>query len=165
MVKRLYAPWREEFILGPQPDGCIFCDPSRHRPVRELILHRGKRAYVVMNRYPYTSGHVLVIPFRHVAALEDLTVSERSELMSLTALSTRVLKSIQDPAGMNIGMNLGRAAGAGIEGHLHLHVVPRWVGDTNFLPVLADTRIVSVDLLKLKRTLRTAFRRASRSAK
>lgn len=165
MTNLLYAPWREEFILGEKPDGCIFCDPDRRPGVRELILHRGKRAFVVLNRYPYNSGHLMVVPFRHVAQLEELTAAERNELMSLIALASHVLNSTTKPGGINMGMNLGRAAGAGVEGHLHVHLVPRWIGDTNFMPALFGTRVVSVDLAKVCKRLRAAFRNATRSTR
>jgi len=160
MVERLYAPWRESFILGHKDDdACVFCGPESRPRVRELILHRGRHAFVVLNRYPYNSGHLMVVPYRHVARLEELRSAERNEIMALLAISSRVLTEVQKPAGLNVGMNLGRAAGAGIDGHLHVHVVPRWVGDTNFLPALFDTRIISVDLKKVCRRLRAAFRR------
>jgi len=164
MTERLYAPWRQEFILGAKADeGCIFCDPDARKNVRELILHRGKTAYVVMNRYPYNSGHLMVIPFRHVAQLHDLKPAERRELMDFVALSSEVLTEVQKPAGMNVGMNLGRAAGAGIDGHLHVHLVPRWVGDTNFMPALFETRIISVDLRAVYRRLKAAFVKRAKS--
>lgn len=167
MTDRLYAPWRQEFILGTKntadDEGCIFCDPHSHKHVRELILHRGKTAYVLMNRYPYNAGHLLVIPYRHVAQLHDLKGSERKEIMDLVALSSDVLTEVQKPAGMNIGMNLGRAAGAGIDGHLHVHILPRWVGDSNFLPALFETRIISVDLKAVHRKLKATFAERSKS--
>ena len=166
MKETLYAPWRQEFILGAKKksdeDGCIFCDPDSRKDVRELIVHRGKTAYVVMNRYPYNAGHLLVIPFRHVAQLHDLKSSERREIMDLVALSSDVLTDVQKPAGMNIGMNLGRAAGAGIDGHLHVHLVPRWVGDNNFMPAIFETRIISVDLRVVYRKLKAAFAKRAR---
>jgi ATP adenylyltransferase len=165
MTELLYAPWREEFILGKKPDGCIFCDPEKRRGVRELILHRGKLAFVVLNRYPYNSGHLMVVPYRHVGHLEDLSAAEQKELMALMALSSRVLHESSNPGGINIGMNLGRAAGAGVEGHLHAHLVPRWVGDTNFMPALFDTRVTSVDLNKVGRRLKAGFRKATGSQK
>jgi ATP adenylyltransferase len=165
MTERLYAPWRQEFIFGPKEEGCIFCDPDSRKNVRDWILHRGKTAFVVMNRYPYNSGHLMVVPYRHVADLHNLRPSERREIMDLVVLSSRVLTEVHKPAGINMGMNLGRAAGAGIDGHLHVHLVPRWVGDTNFLPVLFDTRIISVDLHAMCRRLKAAFRKATKSKK
>jgi ATP adenylyltransferase len=160
MTDLLYAPWREEFILGPKEEGCIFCDPSSRRGVREFILHRGKRAFIVLNRYPYNSGHLMIVPNRHIAYLEDLSKVERNELMSLIALASRVLNESIKPEGLNLGMNLGRAGGAGIAGHLHVHLVPRWVGDTNFMPTLFNTRVVSVNLMTLCKKLKAAFRKS-----
>ncbi|MBI3872650.1 MAG: HIT domain-containing protein [candidate division Zixibacteria bacterium] len=176
MTDRLYAPWREDFVLGAKKkarrgariqegEECIFCDPQSRRHVRELLLHEGRRAYVVLNRYPYNSGHLMVVPFRHVGRLQDLNAAERSEIMALVALSEEVLTAVQQPAALNVGLNLGRAAGAGIDGHLHVHLVPRWVGDTNFMPALFDTRIISVDLKKVRRRLRVAFQQASSKPK
>ncbi len=165
MTDFLYAPWREEFILGPKEQGCIFCASETHRAIRDLILYRGKRAFVVLNRYPYNSGHLMIVPNRHVANLEDLSGSERNEIMALIALSSRVLNETLKPEGMNLGMNLGRAGGAGIAGHLHVHLVPRWVGDTNFMPALFKTRVVSVSLPNVCRKLKAAFRRPLRPRK
>ena len=156
----LYAPWREEFILGPKPGGCIFCDPRKRKGVRELILAESARVFVVLNRYPYNSGHLMVIPYRHVAQLEGLKTAERNELMAIVSVASQVVNDVISPAGLNIGMNLGRAGGAGVEGHLHIHVVPRWVGDNNFMPVLFDTRVTSVGLASMLRKLRPAFKKA-----
>lgn len=169
MNETLYAPWRQEFVLGSKKkpktddDHCIFCDPDSHKDVRELIVHRGKAAYVVMNRYPYNSGHLLVIPFRHVPQMHDLKRAERIEIMDLVALSGEVLNDVKAPAGLNIGINLGRAAGAGVLGHLHVHLVPRWIGDTNFMPAIFETRIISVDLKAVHRKLKAAFAKHAKS--
>lgn len=163
MTDLLNAPWREEFILGPKPEGCIFCDPGARRGVREFILHRGRRAFVVLNRYPYNSGHLMIVPNRHIARLEELSKAEQAELMSLIVLSSRLLNETIRPEGLNLGMNLGRASGAGIAGHIHVHLVPRWVGDTNFMPALFDTRVVSVDLMTLCKKLKAAFRKSQRT--
>lgn len=161
MTNHLYAPWRQEFILDAKrqakDEGCIFCEPETRKHVRELILHRGRTAFVVLNRYPYNAGHLMVVPYRHVAQLPALKNTERREIMDLVALASEILAELQNPAGINVGMNLGRAAGAGIDGHLHVHLVPRWVGDNNFLPVLFDTRVISVDLRAMHRKLKAAF--------
>lgn len=161
MTDHLYAPWRQEFILDAKrqakDEGCIFCRPETRKHVRELILHRGQTAFVVLNRYPYNAGHLMVVPYRHVAQLPALKSAERREIMDLVALASEILAELQNPAGINVGMNLGRAAGAGIDGHLHVHLVPRWVGDNNFLPVLFDTRVISVDLRAMHRKLKAAF--------
>ena len=162
MSELLNAPWREEFVLGPKPDGCIFCDPHKRRGVRELILHQGERVFVVLNRYPYNSGHIMVIPYRHVPRLDQLKVAERNDLMAMVALSSRIINDVLKPAGLNIGMNLGPAGGAGVEGHLHMHLVPRWVGDSNFMAVVSDTRVTSVGLGSMRRKLRPAFAKATR---
>ena len=161
MTDLMFAPWREEFILGPKDDGCIFCDPEKRPAIRELILHRGKRAFVVLNRYPYNSGHLMVVPYRHIACLEALTQTERNEMMALITLSSEIINKTLKPAGMNMGMNIGRAGGAGVEGHIHTHLVPRWDGDTNFMPAMFNTRVVSIDLKKVCRQLRSAFRKAT----
>lgn len=153
----LYTPWREEFVLGPRDQECIFCEPEKRRHVRELILYRGKRVFVVLNRFPYNTGHLMVVPYRHVAQLEELKQSESNELMSVIALSSRVMNERLEPAGMNIGMNLGQAGGAGIEGHLHVHLVPRWIGDTNFMPVAFQTRVLSVGLHTVRKRLKAGF--------
>jgi ATP adenylyltransferase len=159
----LYTPWREEFVLGPREKECIFCKPEKRRHVRELILHRGKRAFVVLNRYPYNTGHLMVVPYRHIALLEDLKPAEQNEMMALLTLSSRVMNERLQPAGMNVGMNLGRAGGAGIEGHLHIHLVPRWLGDTNFMPVAFETRVLSVGLDTVRKRLKAGFDAAVRA--
>jgi len=160
MPDALYAPWREAFILGPKSDECIFCDPATRKGVRELILHEGKRVFIVLNRYPYNSGHLMVVPYRHVANLEDLRTAERNELMALVATASEVINTTIKPAGLNVGMNIGRAGGAGVEGHLHVHLVPRWVGDNNFMATVFDTRVTSVGLGSVKKKLKPAFARA-----
>lgn len=162
MWELLNAPWREDFILGPKPDVCIFCDPHKQSGVRDLILYRGNRVFVVLNRYPYTSGHLMVIPYRHAAQLDELTIAERNDLMAMVTVSSQILNDIIQPAGMNVGMNIGRAGGAGVEGHLHMHLVPRWVGDSNFMAVVSDTRVTSVGFESMRRKLRPAFSKAMR---
>ncbi|MEM4658688.1 MAG: HIT domain-containing protein [Candidatus Methanosuratincola sp.] len=142
-MKTLWAPWRIEYIRGEgKTPGCIFCDkPKETNDRANLILYRGKTCYMMMNRYPYSNGHIMVLPLRHTKMLEDLTSEEKLELMDQIVLGTEALK-VFSPDGFNIGMNLGRAAGAGIEDHLHFHVVPRWSGDTNFMPVIGDVRVI-----------------------
>ena len=145
-VTRLWAPWRLEYILSEKPDGCIFCDfpaeMGEESDRRNLIVHRGARSFTILNRYPYNSGHVMVIPFHHVDELEALSPEEFADLHVELRLAARVVRKVYRPEGLNIGMNLGRIAGAGIDEHLHYHIVPRWGGDTNFMPVLADTRVM-----------------------
>ncbi len=139
-------------------DGCIFCKvQSLPDSPENLIVHRGKYAFVILNRYPYTSGHVMVVPFRHAADLETLTPDERAETMELTARSTGVLRRVYQTTAFNIGVNLGDAAGAGVKEHVHVHIVPRWVGDTNFMSALADTRVLPETLADTWKRLRAGF--------
>jgi ATP adenylyltransferase len=133
-----------EYIQGDKnKDVCVFCNEmSRLDGLENLILHRGSRAFVILNRYPYTTGHLMVVPNDHIASLEQLDTETRSEIMELTVQSMEILRGIYQPQGFNIGVNIGVAAGAGVLDHVHLHVVPRWTGDTNFMSALADTRIL-----------------------
>jgi ATP adenylyltransferase len=135
-----------EFIAAPKPEGCIFCDfpaeQGEEADRRNLLAHRSARSFTVLNKYPYNSGHVMVIPRKHVSLLEDLSSEEFQDLHEELRLAARVVRAGYRPDGMNVGMNLGRVAGAGIADHLHYHVVPRWGGDTNFMPVLAETRVM-----------------------
>jgi ATP adenylyltransferase len=139
-----------EYIRGPKGEGCVFCRAAAEGRDREdLVVHRGRAVLAILNRYPYASGHLMVVPARHVAALEDLTGEEAAELWSLLVRCKRALDAALGAQGYNVGFNLGRAAGAGIDAHLHLHVVPRWVGDTNFMPVLGDVRVMSQHLAEV----------------
>ena len=145
-MKPLWAPWRMEFILGEdKPEGCILCDkpaagPDRHKD--NLILVARPRAFVMMNRFPYTNGHLLVAPRAHVPAPAGLSPDDHVALWDLVRDAIEALRRALHPEGLNVGINLGRCAGAGIEAHLHVHVVPRWLGDTNFMPVLGDVRVM-----------------------
>jgi len=145
-MKQLWAPWRMSYINGDDDaarDGCIFCVRDLAAEDKDrLILHRGEHAYVIMNKYPYSNGHLMVAPFRHTADLADLDDAEALEMHRLTIHARDVLKRWGNPDGFNIGMNWGRVAGAGVEDHLHLHIVPRWNGDTNFMPVFSDIRVI-----------------------
>jgi ATP adenylyltransferase len=145
MEQPLWAPWRMEFIRAEKPKGCIFCDfPAAPEASdrQNLLVHRSGRAFTCLNRYPYNSGHVMVIPRAHVAELGALAPQEWTELQDELRRAVDVVREVYRPDGMNVGMNLGRSAGAGIADHLHWHVVPRWAGDNNFMPVLADQRVV-----------------------
>ena len=143
MSATLWAPWRMAYIGGPRSEGCLLCDLPRENKDREsLILHRGPRTYVVMNRYPYNNGHLMIVPYRHCADLGQISSEDSLELMHESQRATRILRRLFGAEGFNVGMNLGTAAGAGIAEHVHVHVVPRWVGDTNFMPVLADTKVM-----------------------
>ena len=142
-MKRLWSPWRMEYLTEERPQGCIFClKAAEKRDPENLIAWRGQRAFVMLNRYPYNAGHLMVVPYEHVASVEDLPVETLAELMLLVNRCLRALRRTMAPDAFNIGANLGRVAGAGIAEHVHLHVVPRWEGDTNFMPVLADVRVV-----------------------
>lgn len=143
-MKHLWAPWRMAYIIGERDDGCIFCieEEERTHDRERLILFRGRHAFVIMNRFPYTNGHLMVVPYRHTCEIDDLEGHEVLELWRLVAASQRILQRVIFPQGFNVGLNLGQAAGAGVEDHLHIHLVPRWGGDTNFMPVMADIRVV-----------------------
>ncbi|NLP10282.1 HIT domain-containing protein [bacterium] len=157
-MKKLWAPWRMEYILQEKPSGCIFCDkPQQNRDRENLILHRGAGCFVIMNFYPYNNGHLMVVPYRHLSDLAALTAAEQSEMMTLLARCTTVLTQQMKPHGFNIGMNLGRTAGAGIDDHLHFHIVPRWNGDTNFMPVTGHTKVLSQGLLESWDLLKPRF--------
>jgi len=159
MTERLWAPWRLEYIEeGSKLPGCIFCEkPTAGDDAAQLILHRGEAAYVLLNLYPYANGHLMVAPYRHVADPGDLEAAERAELWELFDRSLRALRVAFEPHGFNAGLNLGRVAGAGVEHHLHLHVVPRWNGDTNFMPVLADVRVMPEHLSRTRERVLAAW--------
>lgn len=150
MPRPLWAPWRAEYVEhADEAEGCIFCAPEPN-----LLIHRGAAALVMLNRFPYTSGHLLIAPERHVGSLAELADPEALELHRLATAALAALSSTFTPDGFNLGWNLGRAAGAGIVDHIHLHVVPRWEGDTNFMPVLADVRVLPQALAETARRLR-----------
>ncbi|HJA79209.1 HIT domain-containing protein [uncultured Desulfovibrio sp.] len=157
-MKQLWAPWRIEYILGPKPDACVFCLPEgRDEDEERLVLHRGKRAFVIMNRYPYNNGHLLVCPFRHVSELTDLESAESHEIMDLVQRCSGILKQHFNCEGINVGLNLGKAAGAGIGEHLHFHLVPRWNGDSSFIAVMDDVRTVPQHIRETYAALRACF--------
>jgi ATP adenylyltransferase len=144
-LRRIWSPWRIQYIHNPAPSGgCIFCDKAREaRDPENRILYRGNLNFIIMNIYPYNPGHLLVVPFRHIGLLEDLTEAERNEHYSLVSRAVAVLRRETRTASFNIGMNLGQVAGAGIADHIHTHIVPRWNGDNNFMPVIGETRVIS----------------------
>ena len=149
-LKRLWTPWRMAFIKTAHLEkGCFLCDLPKSKKDRDnLILKRGKKCYVILNKYPYNNGHLLVAPYRHIADIEKLSDAEALEMMRLTGASKLALDRTMHPHGYNVGVNLGRAAGAGVPGHVHLHVVPRWNGDTNFMPILGETKLMPLTLLE-----------------
>jgi ATP adenylyltransferase len=159
-MENLWAAWRRDFILGPKEEGCVFCRRVMEQSDREnLILYRGKTAFVIMNKYPYNSGHLLVIPYEHKRDLEELTSQEAEELFDISIKSVAILKKAMPAEGFNIGMNLGAIAGAGIEEHLHIHVLPRFKGDTSFLPVFDETKVQSISLGEIYDMLKLGFDR------
>jgi ATP adenylyltransferase len=160
-MEQLWAPWRMELIeKGDAKQACIFCDLPRSRDDRQnLILGRTPHTFAILNRYPYNNGHLMVVPSRHVATLASLTADEQAELMRLTRHAEIALTEAYSPQGINVGINLGRAAGAGVLDHLHVHLVPRWNGDTNFMTVVSDVRVLPEDLATTARKLRPIFER------
>ncbi len=143
-MENIWAPWRISYILSEKEEGCPLCiDKDTHRDRERLILFRGKYSYIIMNKYPYINGHLMVSPYKHTGNLEDLEEKEYCEMMELIQLCVKVIKEVMRPDGFNIGMNIGRVAGAGIKDHLHFHVVPRYNGDTNFMTVLSGVRIIN----------------------
>lgn len=161
-MDRIYAPWRykyiKEIVSDNSDDGCLFCEVVKKQNDREnLILYRGERVYVMINRYPYNNGHLMVIPYRHIPDIDKLNDEENLEAMKFLSYSMKVLKDKFSAEGFNIGLNIGRIAGAGIDGHIHFHIVPRWNGDTNFMPVLTDTKVISQGLEESWDILKSGF--------
>ena len=161
MVERLYTPWRLGYVTNQaEAPGCALCRARDGQDGADrLVVHAGETCFVVMNLYPYTGGHVMVTPKRHVASLSEATPAELAELMALARRLEEVLREVYRPDGINLGMNLGRAAGAGIADHIHLHVVPRWSGDTSFMTTVSDTRVIPEDPEQACRRLRPYFAR------
>jgi len=143
-MDHLWTPWRMPYLQGdePLPEGCLFCIKPQDQDDQAHIVHRGERCYVILNRFPYNNGHLMVVPYAHCPSLEDLDAETSIELISLTQLCLAVLRQAYDPQGFNIGLNIGSAAGAGVAEHVHLHVVPRWSGDTSFMTTAGATRTI-----------------------
>ena len=167
--KRLWAPWRAPYISSARrkskEKGCLFCEKAKSKSgAKDLLISRGRYAYSLLNLYPYNSGHSMVVPYRHVAELENLTQEEWFDLWRLASDLLRRMKKVYSPQGFNLGINLGRASGAGIPSHLHLHIVPRWLGDANFMSTVGDTRVISQSLQTARKLLAAARpkRRAGR---
>ena len=160
-MERLWAPWRLEYVQNAdQLDGCVFCRATEGDDAEHLVVHRGERAFVLLNKFPYTSGHLMVAPYRHGANFGDLDEAESLEVHRLATQGLTALGAVFHPEGFNLGWNVGRVAGAGIVDHGHLHVVPRWNGDTNFMPVLADVRVIPEHLISTRSKLVEAWPRA-----
>ena len=158
MTVTLWAPWRMQYIVGPKSNGCILCEKAKgDEDTKNLILARGPLTYVLMNIYPYNSGHLMIAPYRHLKSLEKLSPDETAEMIAWASKSERILREAFHAEGFNIGVNVGKVAGAGIDDHLHMHVVPRWNGDTNFMPVLGDVKVIPQSLDSAWQLLRTAL--------
>ena len=159
-MNHLWTPWRSAYMKDKKEKcGCIFCDAAAHPEAdeRSLVVFRGTLAFVLLNRYPYTSGHVMIAPYAHVSRLSQTSDDASAEMMHLTRRAERILEQAYRPDGLNLGMNLGEAAGAGIEQHIHMHVLPRWKGDANFMTSVGDTRIIPEALAETYAKLRDGF--------
>jgi ATP adenylyltransferase len=155
----LWTPWRYQYVTSTgKPDRCVLCAAAESADDREtLVVHRGESVFVILNRYPYTNGHVMIVPYRHISNLQDLSDDTLIEMTLVAKTTERHLRKLYHPDGLNIGMNLGKSAGAGIEEHLHLHALPRWTGDTNFMTVVGETRVMPEDLEVTWTRLREAY--------
>jgi ATP adenylyltransferase len=163
-MERLWTPWRLSYVTAGIPSSqCVFCD-ALARPDEPLVVHTGERCFVILNKFPYNNGHLMVVPKRHVPRLSDLEPAELLEVMTLSQAAERALATTYAPHGFNVGINLGRSAGAGIGEHLHVHVVPRWDGDTSFMTVFGDTRVLPEELPVTAERLRPAFATALQAA-
>jgi ATP adenylyltransferase len=162
-LEQLWSPWRLAYITGgASAEGCVFCQALDDPAAEPLLVHRGRTCFVILNLFPYNNGHLMVIPYRHIASLTAATPEELSELIELTRVSEAVLTEVYAPHGINMGINLGKPAGAGILDHVHMHVVPRWNGDTNFMTVVGRTRVLPEELPDSGAKLRPVFERLAR---
>ncbi len=162
-MERLWSSWRLAYVTNSDAaQGCVFCDAQVHEEAASLVLFRGTTCFVILNLYPYNNGHLMVVPNRHIALLVEATPAELSEMMALTRVSEMALTEAYRPQGLNVGMNLGRPAGAGIADHMHIHVVPRWTGDTNFMSVVGSVRVLPEELEQTGQRLRPLFERLAR---
>jgi ATP adenylyltransferase len=157
-MERIWAPWRIEYVTADETPGCIFCNkPTEDRDKENMILFRGKLSFIMLNAFPYNNGHLMVAPYRHVGEFSEVNDEEMLDIMRLTRVGKDVLAKAFCPDGFNIGINLGRVAGAGIADHIHVHIVPRWNGDTNFMPVLADIKVMPQALERAYEVLKEAI--------
>ncbi|GAH60181.1 unnamed protein product [marine sediment metagenome] len=157
-MERIWAPWRIEYILMEKPEGCILCEkPEEDKDEQNYILYRGDKNFIILNSYPYNPGHLMVAPYRHTGNLEELTGEERNEHFEMVSRAIRALREAFNPGGFNIGANIGKVAGTGIDDHFHSHIVPRWQGDTNYVPVLADVRVLPEALAETYQKLKGKF--------
>ncbi len=163
-MEHLWSPWRLQYVTGGTArTTCVFCDADVDEGQAALVVYRGDAAYVILNLFPYNNGHLMVVPARHIASLVEATTEELCDLMALTRLAEQVLREAYQPHGLNVGMNLGKAAGAGVADHLHIHLVPRWTGDTNFMTTVGESRVLPETLDATAARLRPLFAAASAS--
>jgi ATP adenylyltransferase len=163
-MDHLWSPWRLEYVTGSKPDaGCVFCDAPRPPHRDSLIVFEGRAAYVILNLYPYNNGHLMMVPYRHTPSMASLTPDEAHELVELLQLSESALTEAYNPHGLNVGVNLGKPAGAGVLEHVHMHMVPRWNGDTNFMTVVGGTRVLPEDLHATAARLKSVFAKLGNS--
>ncbi len=157
-MERIWAPWRIKYIEMEKPEGCFLCDkPKEDDDSANYILYRGDKNFVILNSYPYNPGHLLIAPYRHVANLDELSDEERNENFEIVSRALKILREVFNSGGFNVGANLGKVAGAGLDGHYHTHIVPRWLGDNNSMPVLSDTRVMPEALADTYRKLKEKF--------
>ncbi len=157
-MEQIWAPWRIEYIQMEKAEGCVLCDkPRQSSDAQNYILYRGDKNFIIMNSYPYNPGHLMVSPYRHIASLEQLTDEELNEHFEIVSRSIKILRQVFNPSGFNIGINMGKVAGAGIDDHFHTHIVPRWQGDTNFMPVISDVRVLPEALAETYEKLKGKF--------
>jgi ATP adenylyltransferase len=157
-MKRIWAPWRVQYIRNPNPTGCIFCDkPKENKDPENFIVYRGAKNFVIMNAFPYNPGHLLVVPYRHICKLEDMNSEERIDHYEMVSQAVGILREACKSDNFNVGMNLGKVAGAGIADHIHTHIVPRWNGDNNFMPVIGETRVISESMADIYNRLKAKF--------
>ena len=156
-METMFAPWRMEYLVCEKQDGCVFCKCSTR--CDDYVVFEGKTCFVMLNRYPYVNGHLMIIPGRHLGGIDELTAEERTEIFNLLDISIKVLTEAMKPNGFNVGMNLGKAAGAGIAEHVHMHIIPRWEGDTNFMSVVGNVRVIPENLTTTAEKLAPLFKK------
>jgi len=157
-MEHIWAPWRVEYIFSEKPEGCILCDkPNENKDEENYVLYRGKYNYIMLNKYPYNPAHLLIAPYRHTDTVENLTDEERNEHFELVCRGLGVLRKVYNPHGFNIGANLGRTAGAGIDEHYHSHIIPRWNGDTNYITVMDDVRVIPQAMAETYQQIKDKF--------
>jgi ATP adenylyltransferase len=157
-MERIWAPWRVQYIRGQNQNGCIFCDlPKENQDAKNFILYRGPKNFVIMNAFPYNPGHLMIVPNRHVGKIEDMTPEERNDHYETVSRAVGILREACKTDNFNVGMNLGKVAGAGVADHIHTHIVPRWNGDNNFMPVIGETRVISESMADIYNRLKAKF--------